>query len=63
MKKKTKRLYRLIKKEIANLHKTVDDIHSKQLLPVDTVRKKCIEEYTRIYITPLMLIYQASISK
>ena len=26
MKKKTKRLYRLIKKEIANLHKTVDDI-------------------------------------
>ena len=63
MKKKTKRLYALIKWEIANLHNQVDIIHSKQLLPVETIKKKCIAEYTEIYITPLMLIYQASISK
>ena len=63
MKKKTKRLYALIKWEINNLHNHVDYIHSKQQLPVESIRKKCIAEYTKIYITPLMLIYQASISK
>jgi|TARA_R100000773_G_scaffold39294_1_gene34721 hypothetical protein len=61
--KKTKKLYKLILGEIANLHETVDEIHSKQLLPVSSVKRKCIAEYTDLYITPLMLIYKASISK
>lgn len=63
MKKKTKRLYALIKAEIANLHTQVDYIHSKQILPISSVKKLCIEEYSKTHIKPLMLIYQASISK